>query len=82
LILAEATEEGLTQRECVISMGLREANTDVEEGRNRVIQSHAEARRVDELAEGVVLPIPRLRRAKRLNPSVTGTKEAMGSLRE
>ena len=37
LILAEATEKGLTQRDCVISPGQREANVEAEEGNQRLM---------------------------------------------
>lgn len=38
MILAEATEAGLTQRDCVISPGQREAHAKAEEGRERPTQ--------------------------------------------
>jgi hypothetical protein len=44
----------LTQRDCVISPGQREASVEAEEGRERLTQSHSETRRVDAVAEGVV----------------------------
>ena len=37
----------MTQRDCVISPDLREASTEVEEGRNNLTQSHAKAKRAD-----------------------------------
>jgi len=41
------TEEGLTQRDYVISQSLREANAEAEEGKNRLMQSNIEARRAN-----------------------------------
>ena len=46
MIFAEATG-GLMQRDCVISLSQREANAEAEEGKERLMQSHAEARRSD-----------------------------------
>lgn len=46
MILAEAIEEGLTQRDYIISLGQREVSTEAEEDINRLMQSHVETRRV------------------------------------
>ena len=47
MILAEVTEEELKQRDCVITLGQREASAEAEEGRERLTQSHTETRKVD-----------------------------------
>jgi len=56
LILAETTKGGLTQRDCVINLGQREASTEVE-GRERITKSHAKTRRVDVVAKGVIFAV-------------------------
>ena len=61
--MQKATEEGLKQRDCVISSGPKEANVEAEEGRKRLMQSHAETRRVDTVGQGRKSTFPRLRRA-------------------
>ena len=47
MFLAKCSEEGLTQRDCVISLDQREVSTEAEEGRKRLTQIHAKTRRVD-----------------------------------
>ena len=45
--MQKATEEGLMQRDCVISPGQRKANTEAEEGRKKLTQGHADTKGVD-----------------------------------
>lgn len=67
------------QRDCVINLGLTKANAEAEEGRSRLTQRPGG---LVQLVEGVVLLVSGLHRAKRLNRSVVGAKEVVGSLRE
>ena len=67
--MQKATEKGVTQRDCVISLGQREASVEAEEGRIRLTQR---PEGLTQLAKGAGLSVSGLRKAKRLNPSVVG----------
>ena len=69
----------MRQRDCIIILVKREANEEAEEGRNRLTQRPGG---LTQLAEGAIFLMSGLLRAKRLNTSVFGAKEDVGSLRE